>query len=42
VSPDGRQFFAVRMVPQPAQPVTHINLILNWFEDVKAKVPSGR
>ena len=22
-------------------PVTHVNLILNWFEELKAKVPAG-
>jgi hypothetical protein len=22
-------------------PVTHINLIQNWFEELKAKVPAG-
>jgi Tol biopolymer transport system component len=42
VAPDGRRFFAVRMVPQASDPVTHISLILNWFEDVIAKVPPGR
>jgi len=26
----------------PLPPVTHINLIMNWFEELKAKVPSGR
>jgi len=26
----------------PLPPVTHTNLIMNWFEELKAKVPSGR
>jgi Tol biopolymer transport system component len=42
VADGGQQFLAVRMRPQPAPPVTHINLILNWFDEVKAKVPAGR
>jgi len=25
----------------PLPPVTHINLIQNWFEELKAKVPAG-
>ena len=42
VAPGGQQFMAIRMLPQTSAPVTHINLILNWLEEVKAKVPSGR
>jgi predicted ester cyclase len=26
----------------PLPPVTHINLIMNWFEELKVKVPTGR
>jgi len=43
VSPDGQRFFATRTLPAPpVTPVTHINLILNWFEELKAKVPTTR
>jgi serine/threonine-protein kinase len=43
VSPDGQRFFAVQLRPAPPlPPVTHINLILNWFEELKAKVPVAR
>ncbi len=43
VAPDGQRFYAVeRVKPPPAPPVTHINLIQNWFEELKAKVPTGR
>jgi hypothetical protein len=27
--------------PSPPSAVTHINLIQNWFEELKAKVPAG-
>ena len=42
VAPDGQRFYAVQhqAAPPPA-PVTHVNLILNWFEELRAKVPSG-
>ena len=41
VSPDGQRFYGVQYgVPAPPPPpVTHLNLILNWFEEVRAKVP---
>ena len=42
VAPDGQRFFGTRPLPSaPVAPVTHINLILNWFEELKAKVPAG-
>jgi len=41
VAPDGQRFFATRMPAPPVTPVTHINLIQNWFEELKAKVPAG-
>jgi len=43
VAPDGQRFYAVQYVTPPPPPVvTHINLIMNWFEELKAKVPTGR
>jgi Tol biopolymer transport system component len=43
VAPDGDHFYAVRMSDFSASPpVTHINLIQSWFEELKAKVPTGR
>jgi serine/threonine-protein kinase len=43
VAPDGRRFYAVQYAAgAPLAPVTHINLIANWFEELKAKVPVGR
>jgi eukaryotic-like serine/threonine-protein kinase len=43
VAPDGQRFYAVqRPISPPPPPVTSINLIQNWFEELKAKVPPGR
>jgi serine/threonine-protein kinase len=43
VAPDGQQFYAVEQrAPLPPASVTHIDLIENWFEELKAKVPVRR
>jgi serine/threonine-protein kinase len=43
VAPDGQRFYAVTdQTPQAPPAVTHINLITNWFEELKAKVPATR
>ena len=40
LAPDGQRFYVTQAVRVPALPaVTHINLILNWFEELRAKVP---
>jgi hypothetical protein len=39
VSPDGRRFLMVEDTEQDT-PVTHINLVLNWVEELKARVPA--
>ena len=41
VAPDGQRFYVVRQQPitLPA-PVTHIHLIQNWLEELKARVPA--
>jgi serine/threonine-protein kinase len=42
VAPNGERFYALQVVPvEPLPPVTHISLILNWFEELKAKVAAG-
>jgi hypothetical protein len=41
VAPDGQRFYVVQTpTPPPAPVVTHINLILNWIDELKAKVPA--
>jgi eukaryotic-like serine/threonine-protein kinase len=43
VAPNGLRFYGVQHAAPPAPPVvTHINLITNWFEELKAKVPAKR
>jgi eukaryotic-like serine/threonine-protein kinase len=44
VSADGQRFLLTRSRPAqpPYSPVTHVNLIQNWLEELKAKVPSSR
>jgi serine/threonine-protein kinase len=40
VSADGQRFFVTKRLPTlPPPPVTEINLVLNWVEELKAKVP---
>jgi hypothetical protein len=45
VAPDGQRFYVLQQHAEarlrPA-PITHINLGLNWFEELKTKVPTGR
>ncbi len=42
VSADGKFFYAVWGEPPRPVPVTHINLIENWLEELKARVPPAR
>jgi hypothetical protein len=43
VAPDGQRFYVPKAAGQLPPPplVTHINLVLNWFEELKATVPAG-
>ena len=41
VSPDGQRFLMVKPSGQEAVP-TQINVVLNWFEELKQKVPTGK
>jgi hypothetical protein len=40
VAPDGQRFLMVRV--EYRAPPTEIRLVLNWFEELKAKVPRAR
>jgi serine/threonine-protein kinase len=43
VAPDGQRFYGTQSRTAPPPPsVTHINLIQNWFDELKAKVPTNR
>jgi Tol biopolymer transport system component/tRNA A-37 threonylcarbamoyl transferase component Bud32 len=41
VSPDGERFLLLKPVEQD-QAATQINVVLNWFEELKQKVPTGK
>jgi Tol biopolymer transport system component len=41
VSPDGQRFLMLKPIEQAAGP-TQINVVLNWFEELKQKVPTGK
>ena len=38
---DGQRFLMIQNV-EPEQPATQINVVLNWFEELKRRVPVGR
>ena len=40
VSPDGQRFLMLK-APEQAQAPAQINVVLNWFEELKRRVPSG-
>jgi serine/threonine-protein kinase len=43
IAADGQRFYVTQSRTLPrAKPVTHLNLNLNWFEELKVKVPPGR
>ena len=40
VAPDGQRFLMIRETEQKSG--TQINVVLNWFEELKQKVPTGK
>jgi serine/threonine-protein kinase len=42
VSPDGQRFLMLKPVAQAQAGPTQINVVLNWFEELKQKVPAGK
>jgi serine/threonine protein kinase len=42
VSPDGQRFLMLKPAEQAQAAPTQINVVLNWFEELKQKVPTGR
>jgi serine/threonine protein kinase/Tol biopolymer transport system component len=42
VSPDGQRFLMLRPSEQTQTAQTQINVVLNWFEELKQKVPTGK
>jgi serine/threonine-protein kinase len=41
VAPDGQRFLMSQPV-EPEQPATQINVVLNWFEELRRKAPAAR
>jgi Tol biopolymer transport system component len=42
VSSDGQRFLMLKPVEQTGAAPTQINVVLNWFEELKQKVPTGK
>ena len=42
VSPDGQRFLMIKPSEQAQAAPTQINVVLNWFEELKQKVPPGK
>jgi serine/threonine-protein kinase len=42
VSPDGQRFLMIKPSEQEQAVPTQINVVLNWFEELKQKVPVGK
>ena len=42
VTPDGQRFLMLKSVEQAQTGPTQINVVLNWFEELKQKVPTGK
>jgi eukaryotic-like serine/threonine-protein kinase len=42
VSRDGQRFLMLKRVEQEQAAPTQINVVLNWFEELKQKVPTGK
>ncbi|MCH8268007.1 MAG: PD40 domain-containing protein [Acidobacteria bacterium] len=41
VSPDGQRFLMMKRAEQQTDALTQINVVLNWFEELKQKVPAN-
>jgi Tol biopolymer transport system component len=42
VSPDGQRFLMLKAIKQAQTAPTQINVVLNWFEELKRRVPAGK
>jgi hypothetical protein len=42
VSADGQRFLMLNPVEQAQAAPIQINVVLNWFEELKQKVPTGK
>ena len=42
IPPDGQRFLVARDVEQHSAAANHINVVLNWFEDLKQRMASTK
>jgi Tol biopolymer transport system component len=42
VSPDGQRFLMIKAADAGAGPPNQINIVFNWFEELKKRVPPGK
>jgi len=42
VSPDGQRFLMLKPVDTGESARTQINVVLNWFEELKRRAPTGK
>jgi hypothetical protein len=40
IGKDGSRFLMVEWLPDQAPPVTHLKVIVNWFDELKTKIPT--
>ncbi|MCH8269095.1 MAG: hypothetical protein IH846_16440, partial [Acidobacteria bacterium] len=41
VTPDGQRFLMIQATERQQPTATQINVVLNWFEELKQRVPTG-
>ena len=41
VAPDGQRFVMIKPTSEQQESVKQINVVLNWFEELKQRVPTG-
>jgi len=42
ISKDGKRFLMIKQVDEQPPPVTRLNVVDNWFEELKRRVPTGK
>ena len=40
IGKDGSRFLMVEWLPHQASPVAHLKVIVNWFDELKTKIPT--
>ncbi len=42
ITPDGQHFIMLRNLPMPDQRVTKLTVVLNWFDELRRRAPTGK